>query len=138
MKVRCICDKITSSNSPSAIVEWSNNTDLEISLGKTYIVFAITKFFDVIFYYILGDESDKYPLSFPYYLFIVEDNKSSKYWDTPLSIIEMPEHIKIENGDVISFKEWKLKKDLFYQNLLEENPIEVRLFLNYRDKMLPE
>lgn len=138
MKVRCICDKITSSNSPSAIVEWSNNTDLEISLGKTYTVFAITKFFDVIFYYILGDESDKYPLSFPYYLFIVEDNKSSKYWDTPLSIIEMPEHIKIENGDVISFKEWKLKKDLFYENLLEENPIEVHQFFNFRDKMLNE
>lgn len=138
MKVRCICDKISNNNSSSAIVEWSNNTDLEITVGKTYTVFAITKFFDVIFYYILGDESDKYPLSFPHYLFMIVDNKISKYWDTSLSIIEKPELIKIENGEVISFKEWAFKKDMFYENLLEENLNEVSLFFSYRDKMLCE
>jgi hypothetical protein len=138
MNVRCICDTISNNNSSPAIVKWSNNSDLEITVGKTYTVFAITKFFDVIFYYILGDESDKYPLSFPHYLFLIEDNKTSKYWNTNLNMIDKPDLIKIENGEVISFKEWTYKKDMFYENLLEENQNEVSLFISYRDKILSE
>jgi hypothetical protein len=71
MKVSCVSDNISSENSPSSIVGWANNTELEITVGETYTVLAITKLFDVIFYYILSDASDEYPLSFPHYLFKV-------------------------------------------------------------------
>lgn len=138
MKIRCNFDNISKENSPLSIIKWSNNSELEITIGKIYTVLAITKFFDIVFYYILSDESNEYPLAFPYYLFEIEENKVSKYWDTSLSIIEDPELIKIENGQVVSFKEWAVKKDLFYENLLEGIQEEVKTFNNYRDKMLSE
>lgn len=138
MKIRCVCDYISNENSPLPIIKWSNNTELEITVGKIYTVLAITKLFDVIFYYILSDESNEYPLAFPYYLFEIEDNKISKYWVTSLKKVEKTESIKIENGDIISFKEWSLKKGLFYENLLEGNREEVSVFYSYRDKMLSE
>lgn len=138
MKIRCNSDNISEENSPISIIKWSNNSELEITIDKIYTVLAITKFFDITFYYILSDESNEYPLAFPYYLFEIEESKVSKYWETSLSIIEEPERIKIENGQVISFKEWTLKKDLFYENLLEGNQEAVRIFNDYRDKMLSE
>ena len=138
MKIRCNSVNISKENSPLSMIKWSNNSELEITVDKIYTVLAITKLFDIIFYYILSDESNEYPLAFPYYLFEIEENEVSKYWETSLSIIEEPDLIKIENGQVISFKEWTLKKDLFYENLLEGNQEEVRIFNNYRDKMLIE
>lgn len=138
MKIRCVSDNISEENSPISIIKWSNNSELEITIDKIYTVLAITKLFDRIFYYILSDESNEYPLAFPHYLFEIEENKGSKYWDTSLSVIEKPEQINIGNGQVISFKEWALKKDLFYENLLEGNQEAVRVFNDYRDKMLSE
>jgi hypothetical protein len=138
MKIRCISDNISEGNSPFSIIKWSNNSELEITIDKVYTVIGITKLYGIIFYYILSDETNDYPLAFPYYLFKIEENKVSKYWETSLSIIEEPELIKIENGQVISFKEWTLKKDLFYENLLEGDQEEVRIFNIYRDKMLSE
>lgn len=138
MKIRCVSDNISDENSPLSIINWSNNSELEISIDKIYTVLAITKLFDIIFYYILSDESNDYPLAFPYYLFEIEENKGSEYWDTSFSMIEKPELINIENGQVISFKEWTLKKDLFYENLLEGNQEAVSIFNDYRDKMLSE
>ncbi len=138
MTIRCTCNYVSNENSPSPIVKWANNTELEISVGEIYTVLAITKLFDEIFYYILSDESDEYPLAFPYHLFELEDNRISKYWDAFTGEIENPNSINIANGDVISFKEWSLKKDLFYENLLEGNSNEVGLFFRYRNKMLSE
>ncbi len=138
MKIRCNSDNISKENSPLSIVKWSNNSELEVTIDKIYTVLAITKLFDITFYYILSDESNEYPLAFPYYLFEIVENKVSEYWDTSLSIIEEPELIQIENGQVISFKEWTIKKDFFYENLLEGIQEEVRTFNSYRDKMLNE
>jgi hypothetical protein len=138
MKVSCISNNISSKNSPPSIVEWANNTELEITVGETYTVLAITKLFGVIFYYILSDASDEYPLSFPCYLFKIENSKISKYWHTSLDKVEDLESIKIGNGDVISFIEWSSNKDMFYENLLEGNQNEVRLFSEYKHKILHE
>jgi hypothetical protein len=138
MKIKCINDSISIENSSQALIEWANNSEMEITVGKTYVVFAISKYFETIFYYILGDESENYPLAFPSNLFQIIDYNISKYWITSSSEFKNPENIKIENGEIISFKEWVLRGDKFYENLLEEVKEDVKIFNNYRDKILNE
>jgi len=138
MKVKCVADKVSIKKNNKALVDWANNSELEITIGKTYIVIAISKYLNFIFYYILGDESDLYPLAFPAELFLITESKISKYWETDLTKIEFIEDINIKNGDVVSFKEWKFKGDIFYENLMEEVPEFTLIFNNYRDKILSE
>ncbi|MEJ5092305.1 hypothetical protein GEO21_19920 [Sphingobacterium faecium] len=111
---------------------------MEITIGKMYTVFAISKYFDILFYYILSDESNEYPLAYPYYLFEIFDRKISKTWEPSHIKSKSIDTIDIKNGDVISFKEWSFKGERFYENLLEGNREEVILFKKYRDDILME
>lgn len=138
MKIKCINDSISIKNSPQILVEWANNSELEITVGKTYVVFAISKYLGTIFYYILADESEDYPLAFPSNLFQIIEKKSSKYWITSLNEFKNLEDIEIENGQIISFKEWALKGDKFYEDLLEEKREVVKIFNSYREAILNE
>jgi len=138
MKVLCIADLISSKNSPQSIIDWANNSELEITVGKTYTVFAISKYFDVLFYYIISDESSEYPLAYPHYLFEVYDENISIFWDTSYLKTKSIDTLEIKNGEIISFKEWTVKGERFYENLLEGNSEELRIFKKYRDDMLRE
>ena len=138
MKVVCISDSISSENSPQAIIDWVNDSELEITIAKVYTVFAISKYFDILFYYILGDESSEYPLAYPCYLFEICDSSISKFWETSYTITKPIDAIDIKNGDVISFRQWSLKGERFYENLLEGKSDEVHVFKKYRDNMLIE
>ena len=46
--------------------------------------------------------------------------------------------IEIQNREIMSFKEWKLKRDQFYENVLEELDPDYSTFKNHRDNMLNE
>ncbi|KPH11526.1 hypothetical protein [Chryseobacterium sp. ERMR1:04] len=136
MKVKCISKQILSDN--KLLAEWAIHSELEITVNKEYTVFAIGKYLNALFYYILGDESNSYPLSFPAQLFQIIDSRVSKYWETNLVKINSWEDLDIQDGDIISFREWTVKGDSFYENLLNEQRSEVFLFNNYCDKILNE
>ena len=138
MKIKCISETLKTGVHDEGIVKWANKSELEITQGKIYVVLAISKYLDTIFFYILGDESNKYPLAFPSELFEIVDSSVSSYWNTDLKKILSPGDIEIKNSDVISFKEWSVAKDSFYENLLEENEREISVFNTYRDKMMVE
>jgi hypothetical protein len=137
MRVKCISETIAP-GSRQALVDWVNDTQLEITAGKTYVVLAIAKYEDVIFYFVLGDESENYPLAFPAELFQIVDGRVSVCWETNLTTIDRVEQIDIENREVLSFKEWVLKKDEFYEKVLDEEKTELATFRSYRDKMVHE
>jgi hypothetical protein len=138
MKVKCLTETINPGVHNKKLVEWAKKSELEITLGKTYTVIAISKYLDFIFYYILGDETDNYPLAFPSECFEIIDSSVSKFWNIDLVKIETLNELNIEEGQIISFKEWVLKQDEFYENLLEEKKSEIEIFNNYRNKMLVE
>jgi hypothetical protein len=77
MRVKCINERLSPELHNEKLVEWAKHSDLEISLNKTYVVLAISRYFDTIFFYILGDESNNYPLAFPSVLFEIIDIKYS-------------------------------------------------------------
>jgi hypothetical protein len=48
------------------------------------------------------------------------------------------DELNLKNGEIISFKEWAIFKDAFYEKVLDEIEPEVSIFNNNRDKMLNE
>ncbi|NER12847.1 hypothetical protein GWK08_05305 [Leptobacterium flavescens] len=139
MQVRCLIDRIDPKVHDEWLFKWANsNKQLEITKGKTYVVMAISKYSNNYFYYLLGDESSDYPLAFPKVLFEIVNNKISKYWDCNLEFVNSISELDIKDQDVCSFIEWKNLKDLFYENLLEEDKQTVKVFESYKNKMLLE
>lgn len=138
MKIECISTEVSYKTNNKELINWAKDSELEITFGKTYVVLAITKYFNEIFYFIISDESDSYPLAYPSELFKITDFGISKFWEIDLIKLESLEDVNIQNGEVISFKEWSSSPDRFYENLLDGGNKDVSVFNNYRDKMLSE
>ena len=139
MKVKCIVDRVNSKIHAKWLVDWANTLEqLELTIGKTYVVLAIAKYSGKLYCYIMGDESDDYPLAFPIEFFEIYDDKISKYWDSNLSSIKSFDKVNIEDHEVYSFTQWKTQKDLFYENILEEDKQTISIFNEYKDKMIAE
>lgn len=69
MKVKFIVDeKKLERNKP---VLFYNADYSDLTFNKEYVVMAITKWDNVLYFYVLGDESIKYPLPFPIQIFEV-------------------------------------------------------------------
>lgn len=139
MKVKCKIDRIIPEIHEKWLVEWTNTLEqLEITIGKIYVVLAISKYEDRIYCYIMGDESNSYPLAFPVELFEIYDNSVSEHWDCDLSSIKSFDEIQIQNHEVFSFTQWKIQKDLFYENILEEDRYTMLIFNSFKNKMMLE
>ena len=137
MKVKCIKDRANNSYDP--IFDWARTMEqVDISKGGIYTVLAITKDDNKYFYYLLGDESNEYPLPFPSQMFEIIDSRVSKYWEYELATISTIEKLNINEDEVISFPEWSLRKGFFYGEVIEEDPIALSIFFKYRDLMLVE
>lgn len=138
MKVKCISNKVDLEKM-NWLKEWYNaSRELELTVEETYVVLAIAKYSNHLFYYVLADDIGDFPLAFPCHLFEVEDYNISKYWDTKLKLTQLLTGTDIGNQEIISFSEWSIKGDVFYENLLEGGKYETNLFINYRDKMTKE
>ena len=139
MKVECKVDRVDPNIHESWICNWANTKkQLELTVGKVYVVLAIAKYSNSFFFYILGDESNDYPLAFPIQFFRIKDLNISKFWDCDLQNIESIEDLNISNQETLSFKEWKNQGDKFYERILEEDKQAVSLFNSYTNKMLAE
>jgi hypothetical protein len=139
MKVECIEDRVNPKIHDDWLLRWANTDDqLELTIGKVYVVLAIAKYYDNYFFYVLGDESDTYPLAFPQQFFKIKDLSLSQYWYINKNIISTLDELNLLNEDVISFKEWAILKDKFYEKILEEDKEALSLFSSYKDKMLQE
>lgn len=139
MKIKCVYDRVNPEIHDRWLVDWANTLEqLELTIGKVYIVLAIAKYSGKLYYYIMGDESDNYPLAFPIELFEIYDSKISKYWDSDLSSIKSFEEVSLQDHEVYSFSQWRLQKDLFYENILEENKQTISVFNDFKEKMMTE
>src|SRR3989339_1517063 len=91
----------------------------EITIGKKYIVYAISYVEDHPFYMICGDDYDgqyvNYPSLLPSILFEIIDETKSKFWVT-----ETKDNLDFESGknSDVGFKEF-LKDEYFYGKLVE-------------------
>lgn len=139
MKVECKIDRVDPDTLESWISNWANTKEqLELTIGKIYTVLAIAKYSNNFFFYILGDESNDYPVAFPIQLFKIKDLSISKFWGCDLQNISSIEGLSIKHQAILSFKEWKNQGDKFYEKVLEEDKQAMSLFDSSLDKVLIE
>ena len=139
MKVKCIINKANPKIHGKWLVEWVNTLEqLELTVGKIYTVLAIAKYRGKLYCYVMGDESDNYPLAFPIEFFVIYDNRVSKHWDSDLTSLRDFKEINLKDHEVCSFAQWKIQKDLFYEKILEEDKQTISIFNEYKDKMEAE
>ena len=115
---------------------YRKNRDIEfqtITVGKEYLVYAISYHFDHPFYMVCGDDYDgeyvNYPHLLPGCLFEVIDDRYSNHW--------IEKEIKndksgYENTKRVGFKEY-VENEYFYGHLLEGYKKEVKQFAQAKE-----
>jgi len=128
MIVKCIDN--TGINLPEdLLVHYGWNKSMifeEITIGKTYVVYAIIHVKNIPCYMVCSDIFDgqyiTYPSLLPHSLFKTVQDKYSKFW-----------YSKEDSKDV-GFKE-VLQDEYFYGNLVEGYEKEVQMFLTLKRKI---
>lgn len=100
----------------------------ELTIGRSYIIYAILKIENYKFYMICGDDYDgiyiNYPQILPSELFEITNNNRSKYW-----IDSQKTH---SNSNYrIGFKEF-VEEEFFYGNLVEGYEREINIFQKWK------
>jgi len=128
MKVICIenrkntlpteADKIIGFDSLFAIV-----------VGKIYIVYGMTVYVNMVWYYIADEDYSFYPIWTPASLFDVVDDKISRYW-----VYSFKEGEFNNKAPLWTFPDWAQDPD-FYDRLLDFETKEVAIFKRYKELM---
>jgi len=132
MLIRCIANNledILSSCSPRQALEVVQIVPQKapISIGCDYVVYAITIYFGIQWYYICDDDYEDrlaYPMAYPSHFFEIIDKKWSSLWSDDLFSPQL-------EYSVLSFKEWA-NEERFYELLLDGNPRECDLFQKHK------
>jgi hypothetical protein len=122
MLVRCLYNK--SSDLPADLLEatgYNSRTDFGLTIGKHYIVYAITVRDNYLWYYIDDDYSYVYPVGEPAPLLSIVEGRMSRYWVCSYSIIVFPE--------------WANDPYNFYDALTNGDEEEEEIFLRYKKLM---
>jgi hypothetical protein len=106
-----------------------DNGEIYLTLGKTYNVYGIVFSNNFPFYLICEEDNDDYVIPFDTSFFDVVDQRFSSYWR--LSVVQ---HNEQECSTSIVFKEWA-DDPLFFEKLLDGEPEEVAIFLQYKKLM---
>jgi hypothetical protein len=136
MKVRCIRNRIEELPNEN-IRNWLKKSHLrldedcpiEFNKMQEYVVYGIV-FCDSHPFYFLCDEKDaEYPTPNYAGFFDVLDDRISKFWRL--------DYKSNDNGDAWTFlihKDWA-SDPMFYENLIDGNETEVKLFQKYKKEM---
>jgi hypothetical protein len=133
MVVRCTIDQVDPSFHEPWLCHWANGSELEVTRGNRYPVLAVSRYEGQYFVYVLGDESDRYPLAFPVALFELVDGQVPASWNRPETRVEMVADLGLSDRQVCSFEPWARGADAFYEKVLDEDPGVIRHWQVYRD-----
>lgn len=131
MRVRCIA-YLASDLSPEIRkkAELRDSYAFRVSVDKTYTVYAISVFRDVLWYCICDDGYVHFPFWTPAGLFHVEDPRISKYWI----------FAAINDADVtctLAYPEWATDETNYYDQLAENIDEAIEIWHRYK-KLIDE
>ena len=131
MQIKCVHTSISeiAMNADQQLVTYlkdsiSNSDGLYGYLEKNviYNVYGIDYGHNCSWVFICENQDDNYPMAYPFPFFKIIDSHISKYWECGLSY----------DGNIfLTFKEW-LRDDMFYENLLNDSPKELEIFVKYK------
>jgi hypothetical protein len=131
MKVRCAASR--ASELPPDIRERARLQDdytFRISIGKTYTVYAVTIFWNILWYCICDDGYVHFPFWTPAGLFQIKDPRISKYWI----------FAAINDKDItctLAYPEWARNETAYYDELAENMDPAVGTWNKYK-KLIDE
>lgn len=134
MLVKCISNLVQSL--PEEIAEkygrsfWRSG--LDITVGKVYIVYALTISHEIPWYYIISEDQDHYPIFYPAVLFEIINGLPSKYWKMSFS---QNQFVIGAYDFTIAFNEWVDDPYGFYDALSDGASHENEIFGKYRRLM---
>jgi hypothetical protein len=128
MIVRCIAN--SGSALPQANIDprrgYDSATEFPLTIGRDYVVFALTTFLGTAWYYLLDDDGHAWPTWSPSALFDVVDGALPDSW-----IIGYFRVSTEDQGPLISFPEWAGDR-AFYERLVEGEAAAVETFARRR------
>jgi hypothetical protein len=99
-----------------------------VTVGKTYVVYALRFLVNQVWYYIDDDHHEWYPIRKPAPLFQVIDPRLSKYWSVRVSESDRGSDV------LIAFQEWSMDVH-FYDRLTDRMDAEVSMFRERKRQM---
>ncbi|WBO86710.1 hypothetical protein [Hymenobacter yonginensis] len=136
MLVRCTIDHPDPILHDEWLSRWANGSALELTQGTLYPVLAVSRYEGQYFVFVLGDESNRYPLAFPAALFDLVDGRLPDSWDRAETRVAAVAELNLGERQICSFEPWAQAEDAFYEQLLDEDPVALRRFEAYRDSIL--
>ena len=102
----------------------------ELSIGKEYVVYALTVLRGYFWYYIADEHYLYFPVYKPAVLFEITDPRLSKCWEIGFKFSQ-GEGTK---NQIIAYKEW-VHESHYYELLSDGNPREVKIYNQYKKLM---
>lgn len=101
-------------------------TQFAVSLGRTYVVFGVTLFLGIAWYYVLDDDGHDWPTWIPAALFEVVDGNIPKSW-----VLGYFRFSRDDQYPLLSFPEWATDHH-FYERLVARDPDAMAVFSRRR------
>jgi hypothetical protein len=110
-------------------IGYSADHELHLTIGKTYVVYAVAVRYGYPWYYLADDNFTSYPIAYAAPFFQLVDNRLSEYWRFGHFMFD-------EFGEaptsLIAFDEWSSDYS-FYERLLDDEPTEKSVFRRYKE-----
>lgn len=106
---------------------------LHISIGKTYVVYAVRMTESYPGFFIADDVFTYYPIEYAARFFEIVDERLSRYWQLPKEHLIWSDLKQNIADTFISFEEWAYIGDKFYERLIDEERIAKETFIKYKE-----
>jgi len=128
MKIKC--NKNQTKDLPEEIRNRQSYDVLPLIIGKEYIVYALSEFFNDVWFCICDENHiNSFPMWRPSMFFEVTDSRLSRYW-----VFSFQEDSNNKKRPFFSYSEWA-NNDFYYDSLTEDEDIEVEIFETYKKLM---
>lgn len=128
MKIKCITN-IAKNIPPEVLANYASpNSSIPLIIDKQYIVYALSEYYQNIWYCVCDELYTFHPMWIPQQFFQLVDNRISRYW-----VFSFKEDAN-KNRFFLGFPEWANQLD-FYDNLTDGKQQEIKIFKSYKELM---
>ena len=127
MKIRCITN-LAGDIPAQTIVHYTSLDSVQLVVDKEYIVYALSEYYQSIWYCICDEAYTYHPMWMPKEFFELIDDRISRYW-----VFSFKKDLD-KDRFFLGFSQWANQLD-FYDNLTDGEEKEVGIFQAYKKLM---
>ena len=128
MKIRCATNRANDIPLDILVNYASPGASIPLIVGKEYTVYAVSEYYQNVWYCICDELYTYHPMWIPYPFFELVDNRLSHYW-----VFSFKEDSN-KNRFFVGFPEWASQIE-FYDNLADGEEREIQIFKTHKELM---